>query len=100
VLVTLSVVGSVVVCSARDVKHCVGSLLLDSSDAGCEAGGSSSDDSLMCSATCSSSEGRLSPSSSCMSGHMILRYGLLVVLSCSSSCQRPLYKVTALVFFP
>jgi hypothetical protein len=28
------------------------------------------------------------------------RYGLPEAVSCSSSCQRPAYKVVALVFFP
>jgi hypothetical protein len=35
-----------------------------------------------------------------MLAHATPRYGFLVVLSCSSSCQRPPYKMTALVFFP
>jgi hypothetical protein len=35
-----------------------------------------------------------------MSGCSILRYGFLVQTSCSSSCQWPSYKVTALAFCP
>jgi hypothetical protein len=60
----LNVAGGVVICSVKDVRHCVGSSSLDSSDAGHSAGGSSSDDS----AIHLFSEGRLSPSNSCMSG--------------------------------
>jgi hypothetical protein len=71
-------------------------LSLKSSDCGLNAVGSSSDDS----GTCSLSDGRLSPSNLWMSGHSILRYGFLVLMSCSSSCQWPLYTVTALAFYP
>jgi hypothetical protein len=95
-LVVPDVGGGVVVCSVGDVRHCVGSLSLDSSDAGRGTRGSSSDDS----AICSSSKGRLSPLNSCMLGHVTLRYGFFNVLLCLSSCQSPPYKVTALVFFP
>jgi hypothetical protein len=89
-------VGSVDACSIGDVNCCVGSLLLDSSDAGRGANGSSSNDSMVG----SFSEGRLSLSNSCMSAHVTPRYGLFDVVSCSSSCQSPPYRVTALVFFP
>jgi hypothetical protein len=88
--------GGGVVCSAGGVKCCVGSSSLELSDTGRGAGGSSSDNSAMGSL----SEGMLSPSNSWMSAHVTLRYGFLVVLSCSSSCQSPLYRVIALVFFP
>jgi hypothetical protein len=63
------VVGSIVVCSIGDVRHCVGSSSLDSSNSGLGAAGSSSEDSgirLL-------SEGRLSPSNSCILGCVILR---------------------------
>jgi hypothetical protein len=86
----------VVGCSVGDVRHCIGSSSLDSSKVRCGAGGSSSDDS----AACSFSEGRLSPSNSCMSALVTPRYGLLNVVLCSSLCQSPPYRVTALVFFP
>jgi hypothetical protein len=69
---------------------------LDSSDCGLGAVGSSSDES----GTRLLSDGRLSPLNSWMSGHSILRYGLLVQTSCSSSCQWPSYRVTALAFSP
>jgi hypothetical protein len=74
----------------------MGSLSLELSDTGRSAGGSSSDDSVMCSL----SEGTLSLLNSWMSAHATPRYGFLVVLSCSSLCQSPPYKVTTLVFFP
>jgi hypothetical protein len=74
----------------------VGSSLLDSSGCGWGAIGSLSEDL----AICSFSEGRLSPSNLCMLGCPTPRYGLLVAASCSSLHQVPLYRVTALVFFP
>ena len=64
-----NVAGNAAVRSAGDAKHCVGSSSLDSSETGCGAGGSSSDDS----ATCSFSEGRDSPSNSYISGCAIPR---------------------------
>jgi hypothetical protein len=68
VSVVLGVAGSIA-CSIGDVSHCVGSSSLGSSDAGCGAVGSSSDDSP----TASFSEGRLSPSKSCILVWMTLR---------------------------
>jgi hypothetical protein len=72
------------------------SLSLESSDCGLGAAGSSSDDS----GTCSLSDGRLSPSNSWISSRSIPRYGFLVLVSCSSSCQWSPYRVTALAFCP
>ena len=69
VCVVPGVAGSIVVCSIGDVNHCVGSLSLASSDAGCGAAGSSSDDS----STGSFSKGWLSPLKLCMLGCMIPR---------------------------
>jgi hypothetical protein len=46
------------------------------------------------------SDGRLSPSNSWISSHSIPRYGFLVLTLCLSSCQWPLYSVTALAFCP
>jgi hypothetical protein len=69
VSVVSDVAGGIVVCSVGDVRHCVGFSSLDSSDAGRGAGGSLSDDSVIC----SPSEGRLSLSNSCMSGRAILK---------------------------
>jgi hypothetical protein len=75
---------------------CVGLLLsLESGDLGPGNVGSSSKDSIV--ASCS--DGRLSPSKSWMPALVTPRYGLPEVESCSSSCQRPAYRVTALVFF-
>ena len=51
-------VGSGGTCSIGDVSRCMGSSLLGSSEAGCGAVGSSSDNSIVGSL----SEGRLSPS--------------------------------------
>jgi len=82
-----------------DAYHCVGSPSLESlesSDFGLGAFGSSSDDSGMGSL----SYGRLSPSNSWISSRSIPRYGLLVLMSWSSSCHRPSYRVTALAFCP
>jgi hypothetical protein len=72
------------------------SLSLESSDCGLGAVGSSSDELGICLL----SDGRLSPSNLWMLGRLILRYGFLVWMSCSSSCQWPSYKVTALAFCP
>jgi hypothetical protein len=69
VLVVPGVARSVIVCSIGDVNHCVSSSSLASSDAGRSAAGSSSDNS----STASFSEGRLSPSKSCISVHIIPR---------------------------
>jgi hypothetical protein len=78
------------------VFHCVGSSSsLESGDLGLGNVGSSSKDSIV--ASCS--DGRLSPSKSWMSTLATPRYGLPEVESCSSSCQRPPYRVTALVLF-
>jgi hypothetical protein len=41
-----------------------------------------------------------SPSNSWMSSRSTPRYGLLVLVSWSSSCHHPLYRVTALAFCP
>jgi hypothetical protein len=68
---------------------------LESGDLGLGNGGSSSDDSIVG----SRSEGRLSPSNSCMSGLAIPRYGLLVRESWLSSCHCPSYRVTARAFW-
>jgi hypothetical protein len=96
-----SLVGSVdsvlISASIGSVPRCVGSLSsLESGDLGLGRAGSLSEDSIV--ASCS--DGRLSPSKSWMSALATLRYGLPEVESCSSSCQRPLYRVMALVFFP
>jgi hypothetical protein len=74
--------GGEVVCSARCAKHCIGSSSLELSDTGCSAGGSSSDDS----AIGSLSEGTLPLLNLWMLACATPRYGLLVVLLCSSSC--------------
>jgi hypothetical protein len=82
-----------------DVSRCVGSSSvesLESSDLGLGAFGSSSDDSGIGSL----SDGRLSLSNSWMSSLSTPRYGLLVLVSWSSSCHHPSYKVTALAFCP
>jgi hypothetical protein len=73
----------------------VGSSSLDTGEWGLGKAGSSSDDSTVA----SRSDGRLSPSNSWISGLGIPRYGLLVRVSWSSSCQRPSYKVTARAFW-
>jgi hypothetical protein len=79
------------------VFHCVGSSLsLELGDLGLDRAGSSSKDSIVA----SRSDGRLSPSKSWMLALATPRYGFPEVESCSSLCQRPAYKVTALVFFP
>jgi hypothetical protein len=96
-----SLVGSVdstlISVSVGSVSHCVGSLLsLESEDLGFGRVGSSFEDLIV--ASCS--DGRLSPSKLWMSTLVTPRYGFPVVESHSSSCQRPVYKVTALVFFP
>jgi hypothetical protein len=70
--------------------------LLESSDCGLGAAGSSSDKS----GTHSLFDGRLSPSNSWKSRRLTPRYGFLVRESCSSSCQWSAYKVTALAFCP
>jgi hypothetical protein len=76
--------------------RCMGSSsLLELGDLGLGKTGSSSEDSIV--ASCS--DGRLSPSKSWMSALATPRYGLPEAESCSNSCQRPPYKVTALVFF-
>jgi hypothetical protein len=67
--VTPDVVGNVVVLSVGNGWRCVGSSMLESSDCGRGAAGSSSEDLRIRSL----SEGRLSPSNSCMSGRAILR---------------------------
>jgi hypothetical protein len=90
-------VGDTGFCSLAGVYRCVGSSLsLESSDCGLGAAGSSSDDL----GTCSLSDGRLSLSNSWILSRLIPRYGLLVLVSCSSSCQWPSYTVTALAFCP
>jgi hypothetical protein len=89
--------GTLISVSVESVFRCVGSLLLlESGELGLGRAGSSSKDSIV--ASCS--DGRLSLSKSWMSTLETPRYGLSEVVSCSSSCQRPVYKVTALVFFP
>ena len=95
-----SLVGSVdsvlISASIGSVPRCVGSSSsLESGDLGLGRAGSLSEDSIV--ASCS--DGRLSPSKSWMSALATPRYGLPEVESCSSSCQRPPYRVTALVFF-
>jgi hypothetical protein len=72
----------------------VGSSSLDWGELGLGKAGSSSDDSMVA----SRSDGRLSPSNSCMSGLGVPRYGLLVRVSWSSSCHWPSYRVTARAF--
>jgi hypothetical protein len=90
-------VGSMLISvSIGSVSHCVGlSLSLVSGDLGLGRAGSSSEDSIV--ASCS--DGRLFLSKSWMSALATPRYGFPKVESCSSLCQRPAYKVTALVFF-
>jgi hypothetical protein len=83
--------------SVGSVSHCLGlSSSLESGDLGLSRVGSSLEDLIV--ASCS--DGRLSPSKLWMSTLATPRYGFPEVESCSSSCQRPVYKVTALVFFP
>jgi hypothetical protein len=78
------------------VLCCVGSSSsLEVGDLGLGKAGSSFEDLMV--ASCS--DGRLSPSKSWMSTLVTPRYGLPEVESCSNSCQRPAYRVTALVFF-
>jgi hypothetical protein len=72
------------------------SLPLDSGDCGLGRMGSSSESSIMG----SWSDGRLSLLNSWMSGLVVPRYGFLERVSWSSSCQRSLYRVTALAFWP
>jgi hypothetical protein len=96
-----SLVGSVdsvlISVSVGSVSRCVGSSSsLESGDLGLGRVGSSSEDSIV--ASCSN--GRLSLSKSWMLALATPRYGLPEVESCSNLCQRPAYKVTALVFFP
>jgi hypothetical protein len=71
------------------------SSLLDSGDFGLGKTGSSSEYLTVT----SRSDGRLSPSYSWISGLAILRYGFFERGSRSSSCQRSLYRVTALAFW-
>ena len=92
----LDVIDGIAVCSIGDANCCVGSSLLNTFNVDRGAAGSSSHDSAMG----SFSEGRLSPSNSCISARVTPRYGLFDVALCSSLCQSPLYRVTALVFFP
>jgi hypothetical protein len=92
-----SVDSALISVSVGSVSHCVGSSLsLESEDLGLGRVGSSSEDSIV--ASCS--DERLSPSKLWMSTLATPRYGLPEVESCSNSCQRPAYRVTALVFFP
>jgi hypothetical protein len=92
-----SVGGMLISVPTGSVSHCVGLLsLLESGDLGLGRVGSSSEDSIV--ALCS--DGRLSPSKSWMLTLATPRYGLPEVESCSNSCQRPAYRVMALVFFP
>jgi hypothetical protein len=79
-----------------DVRRCVGSSSLDSSDCGLGTAGSSSDEFGMGSL----SDGRLSPSNSWISSRSTPRYGFFVLMSWSSSCHHPSYKVTALALCP
>jgi hypothetical protein len=72
------------------------SLPLDSGDHGLGRMGSSSESSIVG----LWSDGRSSPSNSWMSGLVTPRYGFLERVSCSSSCQRSSYRVTALAFWP
>jgi hypothetical protein len=75
----------------------VGTLsLLDSGDLGLGRVGSSFESSTVG----SQSDGRLSLSNLWMSGLATPRYGFLERVSWSSSCQRSLYRVTALAFWP
>jgi hypothetical protein len=69
---------------------------LDLGDLGLGKTGSSSEYSTVA----SWSDGRLSPSNSWISGLGVPRYSFLVWVSWSSSCQRSLYRVTALAFWP
>ena len=97
----ISLVGSVdsvlISVSVGSALRCVGSSSsLESGDLGLGKAGSLSEDSIM--ASCS--DGRLSPSKSWMSTLATPRYGLPEVESCSNLCQRPAYRVMALVFFP
>jgi hypothetical protein len=96
----ISPVGSVdsalISVSVGSVSHCVGSSSsLESGDLGLGRAGSLSEDSII--ASCS--DGRLSPSKLWMLALATPRYGFPEAESCSSSCQRPVYRVTALVFF-
>jgi hypothetical protein len=91
-----SVDSTLISVSVGSVPHCMGLLSsLESGDLGLGRAGSSSEDLIV--ASCS--DGRLSPSKSWMSTLVTPRYGLPEAESCSSSCQRPVYKVLALVFF-
>jgi hypothetical protein len=83
--------------SVGSAFHWVGSSLsLELGEFGLGRAGSSSDDSTV--ASCS--DGRLSLLKLWMLTLDTPRYGLPEVVSCSSSCQRPPNRVTALVFFP
>jgi hypothetical protein len=91
-----SVGSTLITVSVGSVSRCVGSsLLLESGDLGLGRVGSLSEDSIV--ASCS--DWRLSLSKSWMSTLVTPRYGLSEAESCSSSCQRPAYRVMALVFF-
>jgi hypothetical protein len=68
---------------------------LDWGDLGLGRVGSSSDDSTVA----SWSDGRLSPLNLCMLGLGIPRYGFFARVLWSSSCHRPLYRVTARAFW-
>jgi hypothetical protein len=72
----------------------VGSSSLELSDSGLGLVGSLSEDSGIGSL----SDGRLSPSNSCMSSRSTPRYGFLILTSWLSLCHRPSCKVTALAF--
>jgi hypothetical protein len=72
------------------------SLPLDSGDLGLGRMGSSSESSIVG----LWSDGRFSPSNLWTSGLTTPRYGFLERVSCSSSYQQSLYRVTALAFWP
>jgi hypothetical protein len=91
-----SVGSALISVSVGSVPRCMGSMSsLESGDLGLGKVGSLSEDSMV--ASCS--DGRLSLSKSWMSALATPRYGLPEAESFSSSCQRPAYRVTALVFF-